>query len=416
MADNMGGLLDFIQTPAGMGLLSAAFGGLAGARRGGGPLNTIGAAGLSGVAGYSAASSNTLKRQKADLLQRQAQTIPTLYGKDADGNTTFDWQQAAALQLSPDDIAKYAQLPNATKSKVARTVDVPGADGGKQTMQFDEYGRPVGQAIDSYVAPQLVDVGNEKRFATPKAGESFQMGMSPDQVLADQRARIGLGLQGQANAIAQDANNVNRMGQRTQVVQGADGVNYLIDKGTGEARPAAIQGTGGPVQSGPTAEAAVKNQKNMGKLGELITQAREILPKATASGFGAKVDDANRFVGRSTEGSQAAAKLSAIGGNMLMMMPRMEGPQSDRDVENYRLMVGKVGDPTIPAAERAAAMDALQEIISRNAGVAPAQQAAPQSEQPQQPAASKASVVRTGKDASGRKVIQYSDGRIEYGN
>ncbi len=32
MADNTGGLLDFVQTPMGMGLLSAAFGGLAGAR------------------------------------------------------------------------------------------------------------------------------------------------------------------------------------------------------------------------------------------------------------------------------------------------------------------------------------------------------------------------------------------------
>jgi len=94
----------------------------------------------------------------------------------------------------------------------------------------------------------------------------------------------------------------------------------------------------------------------------------------------------------------------------------MEGPQSDKDVENYKLMVGKVGDPTIPAAERSAAMDALEEIIARNAGQAPAQPVAPQTAQPQQPAASKATVVRTGKDASGRKVIQYSDGRIEYGN
>lgn len=407
MVDGMNGLLDFVKTPAGQGLLAAAFGGLATAGRGG-PVNTLGAAGLSGIAGYSAASANALKQQKAQQLMQQRETLPTLYGKDADGNTTFDWKSAMALGVAPDDLAKYAQMPNATKSKVARTVEVPGANGSKQTMQYDEYGRPVGTAIDSYVAPQLVDTGGAKQFAIPTAGQSFAMSMSPGEQAANARGWAGIANQRAQNGILQDANNINRMAQRTQIVQGADGQSYLIDKGTGQAKPAQIDG-GGTVQSGPTAEAAVKNQKNMSKLGDLIGQAREILPNATASGIGAKADEANRFFGRTTPGAQAAAKLSAIGGNMLMMMPRMEGPQSDRDVENYKLMTGKIGDPTIPAAERAAAMDAIEEIASRYAGGAPAAQ---QSAAP----AAKATIQRTGRDASGRKVIQYSDGRIEYGN
>lgn len=404
---DMNGLLDFAQSPAGQGLLAAAFGGLATAGRGG-PVNTLGAAGLSGIAGYSAASANGLKRQKAELLQRQMQTLPTLYGQDADGNTTFDWKSAAALGVQPDDIAKYAQLPNSTMSKVARTVEVPGADGGKQTMQYDEYGRPVGQAINSYVAPQLVDTGATKQFAVPTAGQSFNVTMSPAEQAANARGWANVGAKQQQNNILQDANNINRMAQRVQIVQGADGQSYLIDKGTGQAKPAEIQ-SGGTVQSGPLAEAAAKNQKNMGKLGDLINQARAILPNATASGLGAKRDEAARFFGQSTTNSQNAAKLSAIGGNMLMMMPRMEGPQSDKDVENYKQMTGKIGDPTIPAAERAAAMDAIEEIASRYSG-------APQAQAVKPTAANKASIVRTGKDASGRKVIQYSDGRLEYGN
>lgn len=404
----MEGLLDFVKTPAGQGLLAAAFGGLASARSDRGPLNTLGAAGLSGIAGYSAATSNSLKQQKAQQLMQQRETLPTLYGKDPSGNTTFDWKQAIALGVAPDEIAKYAQMPNSTMSKVARTVEVPGANGSKQTMQYDEYGRPVGSAIDSYVAPQLVDMGGSKQFAVPTAGQSFAMSMSPGEQAANARGWAGIANQRAQNGILQDANNINRMAQRTQIVQGADGQNYLIDKGTGQAKPAQIDG-GGTVQSGPTAEAAVKNQKNMSKLGDLIGQAREILPNATASGIGAKADEANRFFGRTTPGAQAAAKLSAIGGNMLMMMPRMEGPQSDRDVENYKLMTGKIGDPTIPAEERAAAMDAIEEIARRYAGGAPAAQ---QSAAP----AAKATIQRTGRDASGRKVIQYSDGRIEYGN
>lgn len=45
------GLLDFVQTPEGQGLLSAVAGGLAGARRGT-PLNNLGQAGISGLIGY----------------------------------------------------------------------------------------------------------------------------------------------------------------------------------------------------------------------------------------------------------------------------------------------------------------------------------------------------------------------------
>lgn len=406
---DMNGLLDFVKTPAGQGLLAAAFGAAATAGRGG-PVNTLGAAGLSGIAGYSAASANGLKQQKADMLQRQMQTIPTLYGKGADGGDTFDWKSAAALGLGPEEIAKYAQLPKAGMSKVARTVDVPGADGNKQTMQYDEYGQPVGQAINSYVAPQLVDTGATKQFAVPTAGQSFSVSMSPAEQAANARGWANVGAKQQQNSILQETNNINKEAARVQIVQGADGQSYLIDKGTGQARPAQMQG-GGTVQSGPLAEAAVKNQKNMGKLGELIQQARQVLPDATASGMGAQRDSMARYFGQSTPNSQAAAKLSAIGGNMLMMMPRMEGPQSDKDVENYKLMVGKVGDPTIPTAERAAAMDALEEIISRNTG-----QAAPQ--QAKQPAAQKASktIQRTGKDKTGRKVIQYTDGSMEYGD
>lgn len=71
---------DFAKTPQGQGLLSAAFGGLAGARRGA-PLNSIGNAGLAGLQGYS----NGLERdqqaqqfaqqQKAQGLTMQAQQL-----------------------------------------------------------------------------------------------------------------------------------------------------------------------------------------------------------------------------------------------------------------------------------------------------------------------------------------------------
>lgn len=406
MVDGMNGLLDFVKTPAGQGLLAAAFGGLASARSDRGPLNTIGAAGLSGIAGYSAANSNALKQQKADLIQRQAQTIPTLYGKGADGGDTFDWKAAAALGLGPEEIAKYAQLPKAGMSKVARTIDVPGADGNKQTMQYDDYGQPVGQAINSYVAPQLVDLGGTKQFATPTTGQSFAMGMSPGEQAANARGWAGIANQRQQNSILNDANNINKEAQRTQIVQGADGQSYLIDKGTGQAKLATTEG-GGPVMSGQAAEDAKKRTRDANDSVELIDIARRTLPGATGSGIGAAADTTARFFGLSSDGAQKAAQLEALGGSLVMKMPRMEGPQSNLDQILYREMAGKVGDRTVPIKEREAALQTVEKLLGKYA-TPRQQQAAPQSAAP--------TIQRTGRDASGRKVIQYSDGRIEYGN
>lgn len=56
----MNSLLEFAKTPEGQGLLSAAFGGMAGARRGQ-PLNSIGRGGLAGLAGYANAQDRELQ-------------------------------------------------------------------------------------------------------------------------------------------------------------------------------------------------------------------------------------------------------------------------------------------------------------------------------------------------------------------
>jgi len=284
---DMNGLLDFAQSPAGQGLLAAAFGGLATAGRGG-PINTLGAAGLSGIAGYSAASANGLKRQKAELLQRQMQTLPTLYSQDADGNNTFDWKSAAALGIGPEDITKYAQLPNAAKSKVARTIDVPGADGNKQTMQYDEYGQPVGQAINSYVAPQLVDTGATKQFSVPTAGQSFNVSMSPAEQAANARGWANVGTKQQQNSILQETNAINKEAARVQIITGPDGVSYRVDKGTGQATPVVTQ-AGTPFKDGAGTKLTESEGKNTLYLSQM-TGAENVLDKVGGSASPARVE------------------------------------------------------------------------------------------------------------------------------
>jgi len=183
---------------------------------------------------------------------------------------------------------------------------------------------------------------------------------SPDNAANNATTRRG---QDMTDARARELNAITKEGQQTQVINDPERGILLVNKGTGLTRPAlGMDGKAVP------SENAAKSTKQWGQLGESINMARELLPGATASGAGAMVDKAANFFGKSTDGADAAAKLRTLAGWMTSNVPRMEGPQSDKDTANYRIMAGQVGDETLPTSQRLAALDALEEIRSRYAG------------------------------------------------
>lgn len=98
-------------------------------------------------------------------------------------------------------------------------------------------------------------------------------------------------------------------------------------------------------------------------IGEAIDSARAILNgevKPTSSGIGSLQDSVAGFFGYAPDGAAEAAKLKAIGGALVSKIPRMEGPQSDKDVDNYIKMAGQIGDDTVPIEVRKAALDAVE--------------------------------------------------------
>lgn len=117
-----------------------------------------------------------------------------------------------------------------------------------------------------------------------------------------------------------------------------------------------------------SAEASVKSETESKKAirtsDQLLTvakQAEKLLDSnPTQSGIGSAIDAAGRMVGATSESSMVASQLEALSGWMVANVPRMEGPQSNYDVENYRVMAGKVGDRTVPIRERKAA---LKEVV-----------------------------------------------------
>ena len=94
-----------------------------------------------------------------------------------------------------------------------------------------------------------------------------------------------------------------------------------------------------------------------------VSQAEQLLKlDPTGSGIGAAMDVAGRMVGLSSSSAKVATQLETLSGWMVANVPRMEGPQSNFDVQNYQTMAAKIGDRTTPVSERKAALKTMKEL------------------------------------------------------
>lgn len=159
----------------------------------------------------------------------------------------------------------------------------------------------------------------------------------------------------------------------------------VFDHRTGKMVPATVDGkplvkaASDPALQGQIAgakeagQAKAKRALNMAGLGDTIDEAKALLSgtsgKAlpTGSTVGTLVDAAAGLVGASPEGSAEAQTLKAIGGALTSKMPRMEGPQSDKDTQLYREMAAVVGDSTVPRDRRLAALDIVEKLWGKYA-------------------------------------------------
>lgn len=178
-----------------------------------------------------------------------------------------------------------------------------------------------------------------------------------------------------SGTILPDGTTVSLMSDGSTQVQSGEGQS-LTGKDRVEAikqaRQYGIDVAGGTAGAKKTAESqagvvstAKQSENRAAQLSTAIGEAEKLLPKATGSYLGAATDIAGRVVGVTTESSQAAAKLDTLAGWLTANVPRMEGPQSDRDVQAYQTMAAKVGDRTSPVAERQAALSVLKNLQSK---------------------------------------------------
>jgi hypothetical protein len=101
---------------------------------------------------------------------------------------------------------------------------------------------------------------------------------------------------------------------------------------------------------------------------EKATKDGGLIDQSTGSGAGAMVDSVARFVGKATPGAVAAGSMAPIYDLVLKMVPRFEGPQSDKDTASYENASGKLANPAIPNEEKKAAGKEILRLMKERKG------------------------------------------------
>jgi hypothetical protein len=96
---------------------------------------------------------------------------------------------------------------------------------------------------------------------------------------------------------------------------------------------------------------------------DLARRAQSILPQATSGAISNLFTMATDAAGLPTNKSAADAQLQVISAGLTANVPRMEGPQSNTDLLEYKRAAANVADKNIPYQTR---MKALETVISLN--------------------------------------------------
>lgn len=249
--------------------------------------------------------------------------------------TPFDqWKQQFALGAAKFVEMNKPQYITQNLGGSSRITAVPGLGAGPAVTASEA---KITQTADNAAS-------NARMAADAAAGRAIQV---RGQDLADARSR-------ESNAASLS---------KPFEVTGPDGTPVLVQQ-TKDGRVVPVQGyapKGGSQTKVSDAKEALA----------LLDQAEPLIKGATGSNIGAGIDAAAKAFGVATPGSIKSQQLKALEGALVAKMPKMSGPQSDKDVMLYKQMAAEIGDPTVPYERKAAAMGTVREIQERYAGMAP---------------------------------------------
>lgn len=101
----------------------------------------------------------------------------------------------------------------------------------------------------------------------------------------------------------------------------------------------------------------------------ILDKAEALLPQATGSWLGTGLSAAKAAVGKSDITTQTNEQLKLLSGWLVSNVPRMEGPQSNFDVQNYQKMAADLGNSMKPVGDRLAALQGLRSLQEKYAAL-----------------------------------------------
>ncbi len=267
----------------------------------------------------------------------------------------FD-EQIKLIGNDPEALKKYAQSIVLAQSKDPDKYMFTTADNVLDNQTSIQNNTLTNQTAEN----NNIRTTDTSRYSTDVAANTAQQKLSIDQARIELEQKKGV---------------VQQFGDNMYMVY-PDGSAVPINSPTGQ-----------PITKVANQKAINEENKRIQRVETLTPEIKSLLTGgATGSYFGAGLDLLGRTVGISTGGAEATAQLKTLSGQLVALMPRMEGPQSNIDVEMYKEMAGNVADPTIPIQTRLAALDTIEKLNQKykglNSGEIPASIAKPSGAKP----------------------------------
>jgi hypothetical protein len=252
-----------------------------------------------------------------------ANAISTLRrtGRMLDEDMSDDEAEVMALGENPEAIRRWAASHALEADKLL-----------PKSERIDIGGSYQDRTIDPFTGLPTVVSTTQKTLAP---GEAQRLGFQR-QGLDLERQRLALGERRDIvsnQQVAEDGTvtNFNKFGEIIGTVKGVGKPSAQFTKTKEQTK-----------RLNTDLNLAITELENATKDGGLIDQS-------TGSGLGKAMDVTRAFVtGGAGEGAIAGAKLGPIADLALKMVPRFEGPQSDKDTQSYKEAAGQLANTAIP--------------------------------------------------------------------
>ena len=268
-----------------------------------------------------------------DLSQNPSNANLTAHFEDIQNSSLYTDQEKQTAKAKLDQVMQmtiperqaYLASQGATASDLKPHIQTQNLGGTSKVSAYPAFGgAPTTLSTDKITATP----GELLTKDTAIRGQNLTDAREKQRLANDQNPNIVSHQQVSENGTV---TNFNKFGQVIGTVEGAGKPSAQFTKTKEQTK-----------KLNTDLNLAITELDNATKDGGLIDQS-------TGSGLGKAANAVRGFVtGGASEGAIAGAKLAPIADLALKMVPRFEGPQSDKDTQSYKEAAGQLADTSIP--------------------------------------------------------------------